>query len=245
MISPIADLHTHTIATDHAYSTLLENVAYASKRGLKAIAMTEHCPAIGDAPHEFHYGYTQIPREIEGIIVLKGAELNVLNTAGEVDLPENTLRRLDWVIASMHRPCFAPDQPMEAVNEAWTNIAKNPYIDCIGHCGDQGYRFDYEKIIPLFKQYGKVVEINNHSFKARPGTDENCKEIARLCKQYEVPIVVNTDAHFALSVGVFDRALAALKEVDFPEELVLNNDLKRLVDFINAKPHKNKIEWSE
>ena len=47
----IADTHTHTIASTHAYSTLLENVGYAKKAGLRAIAITDHGPAMPDAPH--------------------------------------------------------------------------------------------------------------------------------------------------------------------------------------------------
>lgn len=245
MIKPIADLHTHTIATDHAYSTVLENIYYAKKHGLRAIALTEHCPELPDSPLSWHFGYTQIPRVVEGIVVLKGAELNVLDAEGHVDLEERMLKRLDWVIASMHTPCFPIRQPVETVTQAWLNIAKNPDIDCIGHCGDTNYTFDYERVIPVFGECGKVVEINNHSFAARPGTEQSCAKIAALCKQYRVPVVLTTDAHFALSVGVFDKAAAVLESVDFPEELILNNDLERLIGFLNARPHKNKIEWSE
>lgn len=40
----IADLHTHTIASDHAYSTLLENIEYAKRAGMQALAITDHGP---------------------------------------------------------------------------------------------------------------------------------------------------------------------------------------------------------
>lgn len=245
MISPVTDMHTHSVACDHAYSTVLENLQYAKKHGLRGIAVTEHCPTIADAPCASHFRYSQLPRTVEGVMIFKGAEVNVLDTQGHVDLDEELLRRLDWVIASMHGPCFAPDQPPEAVSEAWIRIAENPLIDCIGHSGAQCYAFDYERVIPVFAEYGKVVEINNHSFRGRQGSKENCTRIAALCKKYRVPVVLSSDAHFALNVGVFDQALEVLRTVDFPEELVLNNDLNRLIDFINRKPHKNKIERSE
>ena len=36
------------------------------------------------------------------------------------------------------------------------------------------------------------------------------------------PVAVNTDTHIAFWIGHFDRALALLEELRFPEELVVN-----------------------
>ena len=47
----LIDLHTHTNCSTHAYSTLEENIAAAKKRGIVAIAITNHGPAIPDGPH--------------------------------------------------------------------------------------------------------------------------------------------------------------------------------------------------
>ena len=49
------DLHTHTTASCHAYSTLEENVQWAKQIGLEAIAMTNHAPSLPDAPHIWHF----------------------------------------------------------------------------------------------------------------------------------------------------------------------------------------------
>ena len=38
----IADTHTHTLMSTHAYSTIIENIAEAKKKGLKFIAITDH-----------------------------------------------------------------------------------------------------------------------------------------------------------------------------------------------------------
>ena len=50
----VADLHLHTIASGHAYSTIEEYVARAKKIGLKAIAITDHGPAMPGGPHQYH-----------------------------------------------------------------------------------------------------------------------------------------------------------------------------------------------
>ena len=49
----------------------------------------------------------------------------------------------------------------------------------------------------------------------------------KLCKQYGVPIVVNTDSHFSARVGCFENSLRLLEELDFPEELVVNSSVER------------------
>ena len=45
----IADTHTHTLACDHAYSTISENAAAAAGKGLRFLAMTEHTPQMPPA----------------------------------------------------------------------------------------------------------------------------------------------------------------------------------------------------
>ena len=231
----IADMHCHTIASTHAYSTVLENVAYAKKHGLKCIAITDHAPGITDAPHYWHFlNLKSIPRLIDGILVLRGAEVNILDDHGNIDLDENALQCLDWVNASFHVPTCAPQN--EAYHtRAYLNIAQNPYIDVIAHSGTEAFQYDYEKGIKAFKEYNKIVELNNASFQIRAGAKKNCIEIAKLCKKWEVPVVVDSDAHFAMSVGVVDHVLQMLEEINFPETLILNHDEERFFGYIKER----------
>lgn len=69
----VADTHCHTLASTHAYNTLLEMVRYAKQIGLKTIGLTDHGPAMPDGPHEWHFTNLAIwPDIIEGVRVLKG-----------------------------------------------------------------------------------------------------------------------------------------------------------------------------
>ena len=43
-----ADLHTHSIFSKHAYSTIKENIEIAKERKLKYIAITDHFYGNGD-----------------------------------------------------------------------------------------------------------------------------------------------------------------------------------------------------
>jgi putative hydrolase len=157
-----------------------------------------------------------------------------MDEEGTLDIDDHILAGLEWVIASMHTPCIKPSTK-ENHTKAWLNIAKNPHVDVIGHCGDGRYDFDHETVIKAFKEYGKIVEIDNGSFGSRPHTESNCAEIARWCKRLEVPIVVDSDAHFAANIGVFDKAIKILTEIDFPERLIINTDVERFEQIVAQK----------
>lgn len=235
MLKTIADTHCHTVASSHAYSTVLENVLCGKENGMKCIAITDHAPGITDAPHYWHFANLQaIPRLVYDVLVLRGAEVNILDDSGNIDLPEEVLRGLDWVIASFHAPACAP-QTMEYHTRAYLNIAKNPYVDVIGHSGTELFHYDYEQAIKAFKEYEKIVEINNESFVLRAGAKKNCAKIARLCKKYEVTVVVDSDSHFATKIGKVETALSMLEEIDFPERLILNTDEERFFGYIKKK----------
>ena len=51
----IADLHTHTLVSNHAFNTITEMAAAAQKRGLFAMAVTDHGPSMPDAPHPWYF----------------------------------------------------------------------------------------------------------------------------------------------------------------------------------------------
>ncbi len=231
----IADLHCHTIASTHAFSTIMENVTIAAARGLSAIAVTDHGPDAQDAPHIWHFGNLGVvPSFIQGVRVLKGVEANLINLNGEIDIPEGILKRLEWVIASCHDN-VSPRGSREEYTGMYLKALENPYIHVLGHLGDERFACDYEKVAAGCKSHGKIIEINAHSFSARPGSPENCREIALCCKRLGVPVVVNSDAHFCYEVGQFDDALELLQDIDFPEELVINSSINRLEKHIKIK----------
>lgn len=235
MIHIVADTHTHSIASGHAYSTITENCRAAAEKGLKFLGVTDHTPNMPGTTHIFYFeNLMKVPPILCGINVIRGCESNIINIDGEVDLPHRVLEKLELVIASMHSPTFHPPG-REIVTQTYLNLAKNPDVDVIGHCGDSRFDFDHEPVIRAFAKHGKVVEINAHSFDARPGSRENCPKIAELCAEYGVPIVVSTDAHFYTDIGNFANSLECLERIHFPEELILNADEERFRAFITSK----------
>lgn len=236
MIKITVDTHTHTNVSHHAFSTLEENIAAAAQMGLEGIAMTNHGPDLGDGAVWFHFKSARhLPKYVKGVRLLPGAEVDIMDEAGRLDIEDKYLENLELVIASFHTPCFPPYSSEEAVTNAWLNTMENKNVDILGHMGDGRYKCDYEAVVKRAKEKGKIIEINNHSFKVREGSRENCREIALLCKKYSVPVVLSTDAHFSLEVGVVPNSVALLESIDFPEELILNTSLEKLCNYLKIE----------
>ena len=234
----VLDLHTHTTASGHAYNTLREMAKAASEKGLTALGVTDHAPKMPGSCHIFHFQNLKVvPRELYGVRLLLGSEVNILDTDGTVDMSETVLKGMDVIIASLHTPCFKPGTCKENT-EAYLNAMKNPKVNIIGHPDDGRYEVDYKELVMGAAQYGKVLELNNHSLKpdcARENALENDRLMLEYCKEYKVPVVMGSDAHFDTLIGEFAEARHLLAEMDFPEELVLNRSLEAVAPYLNVR----------
>ena len=230
-----ADLHTHTMVSHHAYSTLKENCEAAAELGLKGIAMTDHSPSTPDGAHILHFiNLRTLPREICGVKVLRGAETNIMDRTGLLDMEEKHLAPLEWVVASMHNRCMN-ENSAEACTEAYLAVAENPFVDVIGHCTTENFPFDMEKCLKKFKEYGKIVEINESSIVYRKGSLENSIEVLKLCKKYEIPIVVDSDCHFCGLIGLCPTVEKLIEQTGFPQSLILNSEWERVREYVIGK----------
>ena len=151
----VLDLHTHTIVSGHAYSTLREMAKAASDKGLELLGITEHAPKMPGTCHLFYFDNLRIvPRELYGIELVLGSEVNILDAKGTVDLPQKTMEKLDIIIASLHTPCMEPGSRQENT-EAYLNVMKNPCVNIIGHPDDGRYEVDYEALVQGSKRIRK------------------------------------------------------------------------------------------
>lgn len=233
----VLDTHTHTIASGHAYNTINEMVRAAADKGLQMLAITEHAPGMPGSCHEFYFhNLRALHREKYGVKLLFGCELNLIDLEGNVDLPEFPLNQIDLGIASMHPPCLKSGT-VEENTRAYCRVMENPWIDIIGHPDDSRFPVDYEKLVLAAKENHVLLELNNSSLKPngfRQDSRENDRKMLQLCRKYQVPIVVGSDAHVEEDVGNFTHALDLLAEVDFPEQLVVNTSVDR---FLAYAPH--------
>ena len=114
-------------------------------------------------------------------------------------------------------------------------MIKNPNVEIIGHPDEGRFPVDYQAVVQAAKDYGKVLELNNHSLDpagCRENAWENDRKMLKLCKEYQVPIVVDSDAHFDELIGRFEYEVRLLNEMDFPKELVLNRSYELLCQYL-------------
>lgn len=232
------DSHTHTLASAHAYSTILENAKAASEQGIELLCITDHAPSLPDSPDQFHFmNYHSLDRELYGVRMLYGVELNVMDVNGAIDLPEELLKKQDVVIASYHTVC-TPAGSRRENTQAYLGAMDNPYVQMIGHPEDGNIPVDFETLVLAAKRANVLLEVNNNSLKNayyRKNTRENLISMLRLCEKYGVAVSVGTDAHFATAVGGFCEAVTLLEEIRFPEELIANTDPEKFLNLLRRK----------
>ena len=234
----IADTHTHTLASQHAYSTILENARYAAEAGLRFLGWTDHSPMMVDGAHSWHFGnLSAVPDYLNGVRILRGAEVDLIDYAGKLSMSSHELSRLEWVLGSIHAPLLPPGRT-EDHTAAYLGALESPYVDVLAHSGSPDYAYDYETVVKTCRDRGRLLEINEHSFDARKSSIPNCTRLAQLCKEYECRIVVDSDAHFASAIGRFPQASAMLEEIGFPQELVVNASLSAMEEYLSERKRR-------
>ncbi|WP_177504558.1 PHP domain-containing protein [Anaerosinus sp.] len=234
----ILDMHTHTIASGHAYNTIREMALAAKAKGLELLGIAEHAPNMPGTCHPFYfYNLEVIDRNAYGIELFLGAELNILDEQGNIDLPEELLSRIDYAIASFHEMCCPPTNK-ELNTKAMINAMKNPYVNIIGHPDNGNYELDYEAVVIAAKKYKVLLEINNSSMRPtsnRPGAIENNRKMLTLCQKHNVSVILDSDAHSEMGVGNHQYAWQLIEELNFPQELIVNDSREKLMRFLKKR----------
>lgn len=232
------DVHTHTLASGHAYGTITEMAQAAADKGLKLLGITEHASGIpGTCDDIYFMNLKVVPRQIAGIEVMLGVEVNILDYNGNLSMDEKLMNGLDLRIAGIHEFCYHFGTARENTN-AIVNAIKNPYIDIISHPDDGNCQLIYEEVVEAAKKYHTLLEVNNNALRSigsRKNVTENAITYLNLCKEYEVPVILSSDAHYMTDIANLDHVTPVIEQVDFPDELIMNYSVDRFKSFIQYK----------
>lgn len=231
------EIHMHTLASGHAYGSPREMAQAASEMGLKLIGLSDHGPGVvGTCSHVFFGCYDRMCRNVHGVEILGGAELNIMND-GSINFPEHYFNYLDYAIVGLHPPIYV-DEGAERNTDNTIAAMKNPKVFFVSHPDSDKLPYNYERLVLAAKENGVALEVNTSSLRAphkRPGCVENYKKMLTLCMEHRCPIVVSTDSHDPCEVGHFEESLALLEELNFDEELIVNTSVEKLKAFIGKK----------
>lgn len=195
------DLQTQTNWTDGSNS--IEEMAQAAMaKGLEYIAITDHTKRLAMTHGLDEKRIVQQMKEIDelnrgfrvkglGFRVLRGSECDILKD-GALDLPDEILKQLDFVGASVHSYF---NLSREEQTERLIRAMKNPNVDMIFHPTGrivqkrEPYDLDMEKIIKVAKETGTILEIN--------GSDrlDLRDQHIRMCVEAGIKMAIDSDAH--------------------------------------------------
>ena len=231
------DVHTHTVMSGHAYSTLQEMVGAAQQKNLDILGITEHAPGIPGTCNPIYFRNLHVvPRQFGNLRLLLGAELNIMDTKGTLDLDEYYYKMLDIRIAGIHLLCWEGGT-IEENTQGMINAIRNPWTQIISHPGDGTAELLFEPIVLAAKESKTLLEINNSSLNPNRNKEtalRNNLEILRLCKRYEVPVVLSSDAHISYAIADYSFIWPLLQETEFPDELIMNYFPARFLSYIGA-----------
>ncbi len=235
LLTPRLDVHTHTIMSGHGYSTIQEMVVEASRQGLDILGITEHAPELPGACDPIYFRNLHVvPREMYGVRLLLGAELNILNHRGDISMDEDYYRHLDLRIAGIHSLCWEGGT-REENTEGMLRVVRNPWVQIISHPGDGTAELDFEPIVLASGESKTLLEINNSSLipsRKKLSARANNVEILRLCRKHGVPVILGSDAHVSFSIADYRYLWELLEETDFPEELIMNDKPDEFMAYI-------------
>lgn len=232
----VADLHMHTTRSD-GRDTIEAMVKAAIDRGYKYCAITEHSKSLTVANGFDEARVRRSVGEIEAargkfpqIAILHGLEVDIL-ADGALDLEEDGLALLDWVIVSLHSRL---DQPGPIVTERVLRALAHPRVHAMAHPSGRliGSRepaaFDAERVFERAAELGVAMEIN-----AQPDRLDLTDVHARLARSKGVKIVIDTDAHATrqldnIRYGVYVARRAGLTRDDVLNTLPLERFRKAL-----------------
>ena len=197
------DLHTHSHWSADGKNTLEEMLEAAVARGYEYYAVTDHSHYLRDGRLDAQLEeISRMRKRFPSLTILAGVEANIRSN-GEVDMADEDLKRLDWVVASVHN---APDsRPTERVLEAM----ENPYVDCIGHLTGRRINrrpprdVDVARVIEGALATGTLLEMNG-----QPDRLDLRDVHARAAKEAGLKLVLNSDAHQIRAQGYVELAVA-------------------------------------
>lgn len=230
------DLHMHTVASTHAYSTLHDYIAQAKRKGSNSLLLPTTGPIWP-------------MRRITGILLIcvsgRGWWMALAFCAvskpiskipeGEIDCTGPMLNSLDLIIAGFHEPVFPP-QDKATHTEAMIATIASGAVHIISHPGNPKFPVDIPAIAAAAAKHHVALEINNSSFvSSRIGSEDNCRAVAAAVRDAGGWVALGSDSHTAFTLGEFSECRKILDAVGFPEERILNVTPRRLLNFLESR----------
>ena len=228
------DLHVHSLFSSCGLHTILELLAHGRSIGLKAIAITDHGPAVEEGRLTSVF-FERFKSPYPDIRLYKGIELNLIDENGAIDMVWPLMPLVDILLLGAH-PNLEKGRPKAWYTDMFlAAIEKNPFIDILTHPNDPTYPLDFRRLAESAKRHGMAIELNNSKILYRRGTSQGALELINACKEAGCLMVVNSDTHALQELGGDESVRPLLEEVGFPESFIINRDPAAAAAFIEGR----------
>jgi DNA polymerase (family X) len=211
------DLHLHSTWSSDGKNTIEEMARKCIERGYQYMVITDHSHYLRDARLEAQWReIDQVNERVAPFRILRGIEANIRSN-GEVDVDEESLAELDWVVASLHQAF--DKSPTERIISAM----EHPYVHCIGHPTARKINkrgpadVDIERVIEKALETKTFLEINS-----QPDRLDLRDVNARRAGEAGLKLPVNTDAHQVSALDWMDIGIAQARRAWLTKDHVLN-----------------------
>lgn len=139
-------------------------------------------------------------------------------------MDDEMMSYLDLRISGIHYPYYNQGN-REENTDCLLKVIRNPHIHIISHPGDGTADLNFEPLVLAAKEYHTLLEINNSSLnpvREKKHARQNHIEILSLCKDYDVPVILGSDAHISYDIANYELIYPLLAETEFPISLIIN-----------------------
>ncbi len=211
------EMHCHSTWSADGKATIEEMARAAAARGYEFLCLTDHSHYLREGRLERQWEEIEaVNASVAPFRVLRGVEANI-TARGVVDVEDELLAQLDWVVASLHTSLER--SPTERVLAA----IDNPHVDCIGHLTGRrisrrpGAELDLETIFEHAVETGTAIEING-----QPDRLDMRDTHARLAGEAGVRIPIDTDAHSVAALAYAELGVGQARRAWLTKAQVLN-----------------------
>ena len=213
----MGELHCHSDWSSDGKAPIEEMARTARSNGYRFLALTDHSHYLREGRMEAQWReIDEVNARLKPFRVLKGVEANI-RADGAIDVDDELLAELDWVVASLHHPF--DKSPTERILAA----IDHPHVDCIGHLTGRklnrraGADVDIEQVVARAVETRTALEINS-----QPDRLDMRDVHARLAGEAGVLVPVTTDAHSTAALGYRELGIAQARRAWLTKEQVLN-----------------------
>jgi len=211
------EMHCHSTWSSDGKGSIEEMALTAKGRGYRFLCITDHSHYLREGRLERQWKeIEELNERLTSFRVLRGIEVNI-RADGSLDVDDDSLAELDWVIASLHTSFDR--SPTERILGAMDN----PHVDCIGHLTGRrllkraGAPVDVERVVAHAVETGTALEINS-----QPDRLDMRDTHARLAGEAGVRIPITTDAHSVGALGYAELGVAQARRAWLTKEQILN-----------------------